>query len=245
METRAKNRIILIPFILLFLAVAVYSYVVIHQSGTGHNYYPGLPAFSVRTTGDLSGTESFTTYSTQARFVRDDIVIDRLDGIKKSGYIFTAVDSNSPIYLLFPIGTADNLKLVLGEVYSLDYEVHYGWPTTMGLKVTEGSALIFAGVTDYAVNQTVKLAGTLPVSVNQARVLAGNYINGTDSAPWVRKTNTEITFALNGRSADLHQGQTYLLNGYEITLLIAEQTEYKPGWLDVAQPGISYTIVLQ
>jgi hypothetical protein len=244
-EVKTKNRLILIPFILVFLAVAVYSYVVIHDSSNGRNYFPGLAAFSVRTTDDLSGTVSFSSYSLQAKFVRHDLVIDRLDATQKSDYVFTTTGSNAPLYLLFPIGTADNLKLVPGEVYSLDYEVHYGWPTTLGLTVTDGDALIFAGVTDYSVNRMVKLAGTLPVTVNQSSVLAGHYINGTDVDPWARKTNTEIAFAVNGDSAALHQGQSATLDGYGITLLIAEQVEYKPGWPDAGQPGISYTIALQ
>jgi hypothetical protein len=179
----------------------------------------------------------------QAKYVEQDVVTDSgLDKTQKTAYVFQRLDTSAPVYLLIPIGIADNIKLTSGEVYQIDYEINYGWPTSIGLMISQQNKLVFAGISDWSANKTVKLAGLLPLTVAQSDILIGHYIAGTDADPWVRKTNTEITFDLGGDSVVVHQGQSVSLGGYEIKLFIARETQYKPGWLDAGQNDISYVI---
>jgi hypothetical protein len=82
----------------------------------------------------------------------------------------------------------------------------------------------------------------IPITAIQSNLLTEHYIDGNKDVFWDRKTNTEISFTIDGNSINLHQGQSAVLDDFNITLLIARQIQYKPNVYDAGQNGISYLI---
>ena len=215
---------------------------------TDHNYFVELPEFTIRVTDDPNNTQPIAanTYpsSIEARYVKQTIVTDKRESntSQKMAYLFELLDAATQVYLLIPPGIADNINLIPNEVYQITNEIQYGWPNAYGLIIKQSDQLVFAGISAWIDTKVITINTMLPFQVTQSRILEDNYIAGGIDDFFVRKTNTEILFTLNGESMALHQGQSSTLAGYEIKLLIARDIQYKQGWYDYGQVGISYVI---
>jgi hypothetical protein len=218
------------------------------HTAINHDYYRELTEFTVRVTDDPNSTKPFTaTYepvSFQSKYIQQSSVNDlreAKDHQQKTAYLFEKVDTHEKVYLLFPPGLADAIDLTPGEIYRIDYQILYGWPNAYGLIIKQEDSFIFAGISDW-LNTVLNINSLLPIKVQLSRVLTDNYIEGESYESFLRKTNTEISFLLNGDSISLHQGQSSILNGFEIKLLVARDIQYNPNWVDAGQVGLSYVI---
>jgi hypothetical protein len=260
-----KKRFLTILITLLALALVGVSVPVIIKHwpqisnySKDHNYFVELPEFTLRITDDPNNTQPFeakvSPVTMLATYVKQDTVIDMRESnspwvlAKKTAYIFNntvanVTTSNNTTFLLIPPDIADNIELIPGEVYEINYQIQYGWPDVYRLIIYKDDNVIFAGLSDWSIDGRFNLNKLIPIKVKQNKVLTNHYIDGDDGDFYIRITNTEITFDLDGDSTNLHQGQSATLGDYDITLLIAREIEYKPNWYDVGQNCISYVIV--
>lgn len=152
------------------------------------------------------------------------------------------------IFVLLPASVKDKTLFTPGIEYSISYERQVGWPTVYGMIISEEADLVFAGITDWEINGIIDIDDEIfpalnqPIFVKQARVLADNYWESRWKNSVYRKTNTEITFSLNGESVTLHQGEPAILGAYYVKLLVARTTSWVNGPTDAGQNGISYII---
>jgi len=220
-----------------------------------HNYYEELTEFKFRITDYPDDTEylinnQYINYPSPiiAKYVKQEEVIDERESnipyfeIHKMAYIFVESSNNTQISVLIPLGVADNIEMAPDEEYIIDYAIHPGWPDTYRLVIHKDQSVIFVGISDWDINSQFNLSDFLPVTVEETKILTDHYISGGKEDFWTRKTNTEIRFSLNGDPIYVHQGQSGTLGEYDITLLIARETEYRPMCYDCGKNSISYVI---
>ena len=255
-----KKRFLVILLVVLALALIGVSVPIIIDNwpkisntdgSKDHGYYKELTEFKFRITDYPDDTEYFISFPSPitAKYVKQEEVIDERESnipyfeIRKMAYIFTESSNNTQISVLIPLGVADDIKMIPGEIYKIEYQKQYGFPEGYSLyflTIQKGTNVIFLGLSDWDINYKYHLSDFLPIQASQTRVLSDHYIDGDFG--WLRMTNTEIMFVLDGESVKLHQGQSAGLGDYEITLLIAREVEYDPKAYDAGQKSISYVI---
>jgi hypothetical protein len=243
-----SKRFLVISIIVLALAlVSLSTYIIIKKaSNPDHDYYPELTEFTYRITNypDVYTSDYMSPIISPiiAEYVKQELSGPEQGGVIYTEYIFKPVSGNAQMALRIPMGAADNISMVAGEEYKIDHVYYAGWPYIYHFIIYENESVIFLGITDWSINNRFYLSDFLPIKIEQTKILTNHYIIGGESDFWTRKTNTEITFTLDGKSVTLHQGQSAILGDYNITLLIAREIEYPPICYDCAQNGISYVI---
>lgn len=251
-----SKRFLIILIILLALALlSVSVFVLVNYwpqiSGSSdsdnvkdHGYYKELTEFKFNIKNFPDGTTAWIDYPSPilAKYIKQESFGPEY-GITYTTYIFQQTIDNTQIGLFIPLGAADNINMIPGEQYKIDYQIHPGWPSTYRLIIYTDDTVIFIGISDWSVNNNYYLTETMPIIIEQTKILTNHYHEGGKGDFWIRKTNTEIKFTLDTDSINLHQGQSMALGDYDITLHIAREIEYKPNWYDVGQNGISYVIV--
>jgi hypothetical protein len=215
-------------------------------STVGHHYFTESNEFTINITDDLnSSSERGYPFPSQfeGRFVSQEVVIDkRASNTEKTAFIFET-DNGSKAYILIPKGIVDSVNMLPTKIYQINIALAAGWPFGYRLVINRETELVFAGISIESFDSRLTLEGLIPITANLSKILKDNYVDGSEDVFWDRKTNTEITFTLDGYSVVLHQGQSAMLGDYQITLLIARQIQYKPNVYDAGQNGVSYVII--
>jgi len=210
-----------------------------------HDYYQELTEFKFTISEiPLSTTSAILRYPSPilAEYIKQE-TFGPEGGTTYMAYIFRPVTDNVQMGLLIPMGAADTIAMVAGEEYKIEYQTRYGFPDGYSLyflTIQKNAKIILLGLSDWTINYEFHLSDFLPIQVSQTRVLSDHYIDGNFG--WLRMTNTEIMFVLDGESTKLYQGQSAVLGDYQITLLEAREIEYDPKAYDAGQKSISYVI---
>jgi hypothetical protein len=182
----------------------------------------------------------------QVKYLSKDIAGSR--PYAETALYFEMVDKGSQLNLLMPSVIADRIELDSGIVYRIVAQVVHGWPTAYGLIISQGWEVIFIGIADSQAFPNITIddeflpISNLPMKVEKTRVLTNHYVDGDADTFFSRKTNTEITFSLDGKSVAMHQGELSLIGDYKISLLIAREVQYKRNVYDAGVNEISYTV---
>lgn len=256
MSSKRFLGILIILLALAFLSVSVF--VLINywpqissssgsDNGKDHGYYKELPEFTFWLTEDpykynrLPDTPLSSPI--EVKYIERNIIDNKPDAYTQViSYTFTTIPNSLKLYLIIPSGVHNAIKLTPGETYQIDYYILFGWPNQYRLVINKGEGVSFIGNFGWSPDIWLNPDNTTLFQVNKIGILDNNYIDGESSDFWERKTNTEIEFTLNENSVILHQGESSTLGDYDITLLIAREIQYKPGWYDVGQNCISYVI---
>jgi hypothetical protein len=146
--------------------------------------------------------------------------------------------------LFIPYSLSKDIICTPGINYRIYYQVMFGWPSVYCLIISQGNALVFMGITDWNIDGNISLDDSFFKFSNPSiRVIQGGKLwFRSKIMEYIRATNIEMEFIIDGESVRMHQGDSKEIGNYKINLMVARDIEYIYQVLDGGANSISYTI---
>lgn len=211
--------------------------------GLGLGYYPDQDEFYF----EITATDPFDLSNISKPIQVDSIYIgysnDQNQLREKPRQIlhFEIEDAAKNIDVEIDSEIASKINLQQNEMYHLTFQIVYGWPSSYSLMITnQMDELVFLGISDGEPNGVIDLYKLSPIEVQQTRILLGHLMPGRGCIS--KLTNTEVQFAEDGNILTLHQGQSGILNNYEIQLRVARKVNYTNQCYDFGMNQLSFVV---